>query len=106
MLAQLSREELRMRIYVGLLAVLSILSTCLSAAVFEGAVKGTVLDPSGAPVAGAQVSIMSRLGVEAQTVTSAAGTFELETGGIADAHLVITARASAPRRCPWMPPFP
>jgi outer membrane receptor protein involved in Fe transport len=80
-----------MRIYVGLLAVFAIFSTCLSAAVFEGAVKGTVLDPSGAPVAGAQVSIMSRLGVEAQTVTSAAGTFELETGGIADAHLVITA---------------
>jgi outer membrane receptor protein involved in Fe transport len=54
-------------------------------------VKGTVLDPSGAPVGGAQVSVVSRVGVEEQTVTSIAGTFELQSIEIPDAHLAITA---------------
>jgi outer membrane receptor protein involved in Fe transport len=69
------------------MAIFSICCACLSAA----EVKGTVVDPSGAPVGGAQVSIVSRLGVEAQTVTSAAGAFELQAAPRADAHLVITA---------------
>ena len=76
-----------MRRYVGPMAIFSICCACLSAA----EVKGTVVDPSGAPVGGAQVSIVSRLGVEAQTVTSAAGAFELQAAPRADAHLVITA---------------
>jgi outer membrane receptor protein involved in Fe transport len=87
LLAQLSREELGMRIYIGLLATFSTFSACLLAA----DVKGTVVDPSGAPVGGAQVSIMSRVGLEARTVTSAAGTFEFESPDIPDAHLVVTA---------------
>jgi outer membrane receptor protein involved in Fe transport len=76
-----------MRICAAVLTVFPVLSACLAAA----GVKGTVVDPSGAPIAGAQVSLIGRLGVEAQTVTSAAGAFELQTPEIADARLVITA---------------
>ena len=77
-----------MRIQVsGLLACFLIFSAALSAA----EVKGTVADPSGAPIAGAQVSVVSRLGVETQTVTSPAGAFEFAAAPAQDAHLVITA---------------
>jgi outer membrane receptor protein involved in Fe transport len=86
--AKLSREELRMRIYLpGLLACFSIFSAFLSAA----EIKGTVVDPAGSPVSGAQVSVVSRLGVEAQTATSPSGAFELHIAGVQDARLVITA---------------
>jgi outer membrane receptor protein involved in Fe transport len=76
-----------MRIFVGLVVSCFIVSAGLSAA----DVRGTVVDPSGAPVGGAQISIVSRIGVEAQTVTSMAGTFELQSTEIPDAHLLITA---------------
>ena len=76
-----------MRIDVGLVACTFIFSACLSAA----DVKGTVLDPSGAPVSGAQVSIVSRLGITVQTATSFAGTFELHAAEDPDARLVVTA---------------
>jgi outer membrane cobalamin receptor len=73
----------------GLLAACLFFSACLSAA----QLKGTVVDPSGAPVAGAQVSVVDRVGVEVQTVTAAGGAFDLK---IVDrlpsgARLVITA---------------
>src|SRR5664279_2876507 len=88
LLVKLSREELRMRMYLpGLWAFFSIFSACLSAA----DIKGTVFDPSGSPVAGARVSVVSRVGVAAQTATSASGAFELQTTGVPDARLVITA---------------
>ena len=48
-------------------------SACLSAA----EIKGKVVDPSGAPIAGAQVSVVGRVGVEAQTASSISGAFEL-----------------------------
>lgn len=54
-------------------------------------VAGTVVDPSGAPIVGAQVSILSRLGVAAQTVTSPTGTFHLQSADTPDSRLVITA---------------
>src|ERR1035441_4269950 len=58
--AQLSREELGMRIYAaGLLVLFPIFSVCLSAA----EVRGTIVDPSGARVAGARVSVVTPLGV-------------------------------------------
>jgi outer membrane cobalamin receptor len=51
-----------MRIYAaGLLALFPIFSACLSAAAVD--VKGTIVDPSGARVAGAQVSVVTPLGV-------------------------------------------
>ncbi|MGA1995448.1 MAG: carboxypeptidase-like regulatory domain-containing protein, partial [Bryobacteraceae bacterium] len=50
-------------------------------------------DPSGLPVPGAQVSVVDRVGVEAQTPVGINGWFELKTppGLAADAKVVITA---------------
>src|SRR5579863_9824144 len=81
--AQLSREELKMR-YTSLPAWWLIFSACLSAA----QIHGTVTDPAGAPVAGAQVSVVSRLGVEAQTSTAANGAFEVDARDVPDARVV------------------
>jgi outer membrane receptor protein involved in Fe transport len=69
------------------------LLACLTFAIGLSAaeIQGTVADPSGAPIAGAQISMVNRVGVEAQTVTSAAGTFELESDLLPDTRLVITA---------------
>ena len=71
----------------SLLAYCLIFSTCLCAA----EVKGTVVDPSGAPIGGAQVSVVTRVGVAAQTVAAANGAFALDVTEVQDAHLVITA---------------
>ena len=77
-----------MRIDVAsLLFFVPIFSVCLSAA----EVNGKVTDPSGAPVAGAQVSLVSRVGVEGQTVSGPNGTFVLESPGGPDIRLVVTA---------------
>jgi outer membrane receptor protein involved in Fe transport len=62
-------------------------SACLSAA----EIKGKVVDPSGAPVGGAQVSVVSRVGVGAQTASSISGAFELNTPETPGAKLVVTA---------------
>ena len=83
----------------GVSAFLLIGSTCLSAA----AVKGTVADPSGAAIGGARIAIVDRVGVEAQTVSAANGTFELYTpdtlpGG---AKLVVTAPGFQTRELLW-----
>jgi outer membrane receptor protein involved in Fe transport len=71
----------------GLLACCLIFSACLSATV----IKGTVVDPSGAPVVGAQVSVLDRVGVRAQTATSPSGAFEVNGPDTSDARIVITA---------------
>ena len=86
-----------MRTYVsGPLACCWLFPALLSAA----HVKGTVIDPSGAPIAGAQVSVVSRVGVEAQTVSSTSGGFELSTPGIPGAKLVVTAPGFSTRTLP------
>jgi outer membrane cobalamin receptor len=54
-------------------------------------VNGTVLDPSGAAIAGAQVSAVNRLGVAQQTTTDQAGGFTLRLSEAGDVHLVVTA---------------
>src|SRR5437763_9701183 len=72
-----------MRIIYGCL----LFSACLSAA----QVKGKVVDPSGAPIPGAQISIVSRVGVEAQTVSATNGAFELSAPEQLDVKLVVTA---------------
>jgi outer membrane receptor protein involved in Fe transport len=77
-----------MRNYVsGPLACLLIFSACLSAA----QIQGKVTDPTGKPVPGAQVSIVSRLGVEAQTTSGQDGRFQLNDSGAPDENLTITA---------------
>ena len=54
-------------------------------------IHGTVLDPSGAAIAGAQVSAVNRVGVASQTVTDVAGGFILKLGETAAMHLTVTA---------------
>src|ERR1022692_2641510 len=55
------------------------------------AIHGTVLDPSGAAIAGAQVSVVNRLGVARQTTTDQAGGFTLKLAQGGDMHLAVTA---------------
>jgi len=74
-------------------------SACLSAA----EIKGKVVDPSGAPVAGAQVSVVGRVGVEAQTASSISGGFELNAPETPDAKLVVTAPGFSTRTLPLEP---
>jgi outer membrane receptor protein involved in Fe transport len=63
-----------------------------SAAVISAAdIRGTVLDPSGAAIPGAQVSAVNRLGVLAQTTTDRSGGFELRIADPAGARVVVTA---------------
>jgi outer membrane cobalamin receptor len=71
----------------GLCALFLSVSACLSAA----PIKGKVIDPSGAPVAGAQVALANRVGVIARGTTASSGAFELDAAATADARLVITA---------------
>ena len=54
-------------------------------------IHGTVLDPSGAAIAGAQVSVVNRLGVAQQTTTDQAGGFTLKLAQAGDMHLAVTA---------------
>jgi outer membrane receptor protein involved in Fe transport len=77
------------RILSGLLAGYALFSACLAAAHF----KGTVSDPSGAPVGGAEVSAVDSVGVEARTVTAPNGNFELDIANslVSGARLVVTA---------------
>src|SRR5689334_788535 len=70
----------------GLLACLFTWS-CLAAA----PIKGTVADPSGAPIVGAQVSVLDRAGVRAQTVTAVNGAFQIDVPSTAGTKLVIAA---------------
>ncbi len=89
-----------MRSYVsGPLACWLLFSCCLSAA----AIKGTVVDPSGAPVAGAQVSVMTRVGVEAQTLTRPDGSFQLPAFQNQEAALVVTAPGFRTQTLPLAP---
>jgi outer membrane receptor protein involved in Fe transport len=72
------------------------LSTCLSAA----EIKGTVVDPSGSPISGAQVSLVSRLGVEAKASAGPDGAFRLEAPRNSESRLVVTAPGFATSTVP------
>jgi hypothetical protein len=80
----------------GPLACCLLFSACLSAA----EVKGKVVDPSGAPIPNAQVSVVSRVGVEAQTVSAPNGTFQLNIAETPGAQLVITAPGFSTKTLP------
>ncbi len=77
----------------GLLACSTSIFACLAFAANAASIKGTVTDPSGAPVSGAQVTLVDRLGVEAQTLSALNGAFELKSpeNAPAGAKLVIAA---------------
>lgn len=70
---------------------LFVAGACLSACLSAAQIQGTVTDPSGAAVSGAQVSVVDRVGVTAQTVTGIAGAFEIQTPSAAESKLVVTA---------------
>jgi outer membrane receptor protein involved in Fe transport len=53
--------------------------------------RGTVTDPSNAPIAGAHVAAIDRVGVFTETVTDTSGDFELVVPDVNTFHLVITA---------------
>jgi outer membrane receptor protein involved in Fe transport len=80
----------------GPIACCLFLSACLSAA----EIRGKVVDPSGAPIPGAQISVVSLLGVEAQTVSAINGTFELNARETAGTRVVIAAPGFATRSVP------
>lgn len=69
---------------------LSCILACVSVAQAES-LQGTVTDPTSAPIAGARVSAVTRVGVVAETVTNAAGRFSLAVADISTVKLVITA---------------
>ena len=80
----------------GLLAFCLFFSVCLCAS----EIKGKIVDPSGAPVPGAQVSIVGRVGVVAQTTTGSSGSFQLEAPETPDNRLVVTAPGFSTRTLP------
>lgn len=81
-----------MRTYAaGLRACLLVLSSCLPAAAVSGEARGKITDPSGAPVPHAQVSVVSPVGVEAQTVAASDGVFHIPISENPELRLVIMA---------------
>ena len=73
--------------------------TC-SAFLSASGIKGKIVDPSGAPVPGAQIAAVNRVGVVAQTTAAPNGSFQLdvpETRDPLDARLVVTAPGFATR---------
>src|SRR5271157_3788865 len=71
----------------GLLACILTISACVSAA----ETKGKIIDPSGAPIAGAHVAAINRVGVVAQTTTGPNGAFLLDAPDSPGTQLVVTA---------------
>ncbi len=68
------------------------LPACLlffSAGLFGAPIRGRVVDPAGAPIAGARIAAWSRTGAGPQAIASADGSFELDAPG--DAKLVVMA---------------
>jgi len=70
-----------------------------AAAAASFTIHGTVLDPSGAAIAEAQVSAVNQLGVAQQTTTDQAGGFTLKLAA-AGLHLAITAPGFETRNIP------
>ncbi len=67
-------------------------------------IHGTVLDPSGAPIPGAQVSALNRVGVAAQTVTDQVGAFVLKLSETAGASVTVTAPGFETKAIPLAEP--
>ena len=80
----------------GLLAICSLACACLPAA----ELKGKIIDPSGAPVAGAQIAAVDRVGVLARTTTGLNGAFQLDAPETPDTRIVVTAPGFSTRTLP------
>ena len=76
-----------LRIVAGLLAFCLTFSACLSAS----GIKGKIIDPSEAPVSGAQVAAVNRVGVVARTTAAPNGSFQLDAPETPDTRLVVAA---------------
>src|SRR5450759_2653710 len=76
-----------LRNVAGLLAFCLTFSACLSAS----GIKGKIIDPSGAPVSGAQIAAVNRVGVVAQTTAAPNGSFQLDAPETPDTRLVVAA---------------
>src|ERR1035441_8175116 len=85
-----------LRTVPGLLACLLICSACLSAS----EIKGRIVDPSGAPVSGAQIAAVNRVGVVAQTTAAPNGNFQLDAPETPDTRLVVAAPGFSTRTLP------
>jgi len=72
----------------------------LAACAFGAEIRGVVLDPSRAAVAGAQVSAVGRVGVVAQTYSGPAGAFELRVPESNGLNLMVTKPGFATRTVP------
>ncbi len=62
-----------------------------AASVAAADIRGKVVDPSGAPIPGAQVSVLGRVGVLAQATTRADGTFQLSVPDAPDTKVTVAA---------------
>ena len=80
----------------GLLACIFTFTACLSAS----EIKGKIIDPSGAPVSGAQIAVVNRVGVVAQTTAAPNGSFQLDAPESPDTRLVVTAPGFSTRTLP------
>src|ERR1035437_9406846 len=85
-----------LRTVPGLLACLLICSACLPAS----EIKGRIVDPSGAPVSGAQIAAVNRVGVVAQTTAAPNGSFQLDAPETPDTRLVVAAPGFSTRTLP------
>ena len=80
----------------GRLAACLISSACLCGAA-SAVIKGRVVDPSGAPVSGAQVAVVNRVGVVARVTASPTGSFELSVPDAPDTSILVTAQGFSTR---------
>ena len=84
------------RYVTGLLAFSLLFSACLRAS----EIKGKIIDPAGAPVAGAQIAVVDRVGVLARTTAGLNGAFQLEAPETPDTRIVVTAPGFSTRTLP------
>jgi outer membrane cobalamin receptor len=73
--------------------VLGLSASCLlfSACLLASEIKGKIIDPSGAPVVGAQIAAVDRVGVLARTTAGINGSFQLDAPETPDIRIVVTA---------------
>lgn len=79
-----------------------LLACCLSfsAGLSASEIKGKIIDPTGAPVSGAQIAAVNRVGVVARTAAAPNGSFKLDAPQTADTRLVVAASGFSTRTLP------
>jgi len=82
--------------FAGLVACCQIVSIGL----FAADVKGRIVDPSGAGIAGAQVAAINQTGIVARTTSAASGDYRIDAAEKPDSALVVTAPGFATRTVP------